>query len=101
MGLSAFLIFKVCHLVLKILYYLTANPKVVKVPSFEQKLAFKFSFKKLFFEVDDVIAKVFEKMTYWWLKLKMRVRFLVPNQNCLNQSDHVTNVFNEVICHKF
>ena len=69
MGLPPFLAFKVCHLVSKSLYYPTANLKVVKGPSFNQKLVLKFRFEKSLFKVDDVIAgdvmaKVFEKMTY-------------------------------------
>ena len=68
-GLPPFSAFKICHLVLKSLYHPTANLKVVKVPSFAKKLVFKFGIKKNNFEVDDVIfgdviAKVFEKMTY-------------------------------------
>ena len=34
-GLPPFSAFKVCHLVSKSFYYPTANPKIVKVPSFE------------------------------------------------------------------
>ena len=55
MGLPPFSAFEVCHLVSKSVYYQTANPKTVKVPSFNYKLVFKFRFK-FFFEVDDVIA---------------------------------------------
>ena len=40
----------------KSVYYQTANPQAVKVPSFDLKLVFKFRFKIFFFEVDDVIA---------------------------------------------
>ena len=64
MGLLSILALKVCHLVSKSLYNPKANLEVVKEPSFEQKLVFKFRFKKIYFEIDviivgDVIAKVF------------------------------------------
>ena len=61
MGLPPFSAFKVCHLVSKSVYYETANPKVVKVPSFNEKLVFKLRNKIFFFEVDDVIAISFRK----------------------------------------
>ena len=37
-------------------------------------MVFKFRCKKIYLKIDDVIvgdviAKVFEKMTYWWLEL--------------------------------
>ena len=41
MGLPPFSAFKVCHLVSKNVYYQTANPKAVKVPSFKLKVGFQ------------------------------------------------------------
>ena len=67
--LPPFSAFKVCHLVSNSRCHPTANSKVVRVPRFAKKLVFKLRFKKIYLEVDeviagDVIAKVFEKMTY-------------------------------------
>ena len=73
-------------------------------------LIFKCKYKQIYFETDDVIVgDVISKFLFlkndvcciddsnceWELEIWLQTK------NCLNQSDDVTNVFDDVICQEF
>ena len=105
-GTSPFSAFKVCHLVSKSFYHPTANPKVVKEPSCVQKLVFKCRLKKITLKLmTSLLVRSLPKFLKKWRidgsNCKWELGFWFQTKNCSNQSDDVTGVFDDVICHEF